>query len=292
MITLSEWADWQAAAGAGGLEVRGPYQEVKARIVSFGVRFFYTGAAATASGVVTVTADRSVTITPSQTTKSISVAQSTAGAGITSTSSWANTDFGTVTPILDAFTVTERPEVPLRVVPRRLDEDKPWLDRYQQPFILTDTATGVSVFATSVSANLPIFNALYDDSWEIGCITFSGAAVGTTYRFETAVCVEYQPVVTSPIAKLSKKPTKIISSDKMKQIEQKVSNKPIATDDGKPVTKEEINAVGGGSDGRPPPTGGEQKKNIKRRSKPNNKPPTRPSRSRSAPSGPLKGRPR
>lgn len=231
LIRLVEWATWSttASSAALGVEVPGPYFEVKTRIVSLGVKVYYTGAASTAAGTITVTADRSVCPDISSSSKSIDTFNSTAAGFTSATAYFASLDFGGVTPVLDANTITERPEHALRIIPRRLDVIAPWLDRSQIPIMLVDGVSPTNVFTKHANGELPA-TALYDDLWEIPCITFTGVAPGSVYRFETAVCVEYQPMVTSTINKIAKKPTEVVGADTLSKVEAALTKEPIATD--------------------------------------------------------------
>jgi len=260
IISLNEWAGWMTASAATpSAEIPGPYSEVKARIVALGVKMFYTGAASTASGTITVTADRSV-LGPLAQNLSATPTYNLAVAGTTNVSAFpATLDFGSVQPVLDANSITERPEVTLRVIPRRMDEAKPWLDRVQTPFITTDSSTRNSVFSFPSTSGGPLVS-LYDDMWEVACITFTGVTTGAVFRFETAVCVEYQPMVSSAVNKLSKKPTQVVSIDTLSKTEQVLSRQPIAVPD---ISIPKIDDVVSSVAGRPPPTVAPKEQRIK-----------------------------
>lgn len=230
LIRVGEWANWSdtAAAAAIGVEVPGPYSEAKARIVSLGVKIFYTGAASTAAGTVTVTVDRGVASDVSSSSKNIETWSSSVAGSTIAPGFFSSVDFGGITPVMDANTITERPEVALRIVPRRLDVAKPWLDRFQVPYYPIEGVSTYPIFTKMVVGTIPLIG-LWDDMWEIPCITFSGVAAGSVYRFETAVCVEYQPMVTSSISKLAKKPGKVVSSDTLDKVEAGLTVQPVAT---------------------------------------------------------------
>jgi hypothetical protein len=233
VVTLAEWDAWLtlAAATPAG-EIPGPYSAVKARIVSLAVRIYYTGAASTAAGTVTVTADRSVATFPAlETTVVIPVNQTTAAGTTNVTTYGSRCDFGTTTPVLDKTTITERSEVPLRVVPRRLDELKPWLDMPQAPYLMHDQGVGSSFINTDVNARVTC-TALYDDNFEQAVITFAGLPTNAPFRFETAVCVEYQPMPTSAVAKLAKKPETTFDSSVISKTEAGLSKQPLAAPPG------------------------------------------------------------
>lgn len=235
IIIMNEWVTWIAQTSASPTtEVAGPYSEVKARIIAFAVKIFYTGAASAASGTITFTADRSVLGGTISANVATAIYNATAAGTNNSTQSTQKLDFGGTTQLLDANSITERPEVPMRVVPRRLDENKPWLAREQIPWLAVDSSTGNSVFTfTPLTGAIPNI-ALYDDGWEIGVLNFNGVATGTIFRFETAVCVEYQPVLTSAVAKLTKKPAKVAGAETLTRIESELSKQPIAQSDTKP----------------------------------------------------------
>jgi len=228
-VEITEWANWITSASAGiTLPTPTPYAAMKARIVSMAVRCFYTGAASTAAGTITVTADRSNTLPTSQEgLQSITISNSTV-AGSTAINCYAQRiNFGTATPVLDANAVTERSEVQLHVVPRRLDALKPWLDLPQLPVVLVDSSNNalltVDVYGQYMGT------ALYDDGFEQAVLSFNSIPVGATFRFETAVCVEYQPAYTSSVAKLAKKPPTTYDDAIISKTESKLSQLPIAT---------------------------------------------------------------
>lgn len=259
MVTLNEWQSWMTSATGIITELPGPYSAVKARIVSFGLKVFYTGAASTASGTVTVTADRSVASGLSNVGQAGIIQWFSNGAGSGAVTTFmGRLDFGSITQTLDANSVTERSEVPLRITPRRLDETRPWLDVYQNPVMFTDSTLGVAasngVFTTDPVTSNGSYSALYDDGWEQAVLTFSGVASGSTFRFETAVCVEYQPIYTSSVAKLSKKPDKVVSVDTLSRTEAQLSKQPIAANQNVQAPVAEITkAVASSTNTVPPP---------------------------------------
>jgi len=230
LINITEWVPWLAAASLAPIsEVPGPYFEVKARIVALATKVYYTGQASTASGTITFTADRSVCSAFGGTQKSVTIFNQGGGTGAV-TAYPVTLDFGSVVPTLDASSITERPEAPMRVVPRRADDLMPWIDRTQLPIMPVDAGTGDAVFTANVAGYYPLIG-LYDEGWEIACITFAGVTPGSTFRLETAVCVEYQPMATSTVAKLGKKPSKVAGKDNLSSVNAALSRQPIAVSD-------------------------------------------------------------
>jgi len=238
MLVFNEWRGWSAGFNLGNCaqEATDPYGAMRARIVSFGVKVYYTGAAATAQGSLTTTSDRSSLRAASNVAQVIGAYNSIVASGVSINPALiGNLDFGATWGQMDSDSIMQRPEVPLRVVPRRLDETRPWVARLQTATILVDSSTTTSVFNLLTTSTSPVAVALYDDAWEIGVMSFNNIGVGSTFQFEVAMCVEYQPAVTSSFDKIAKKPIATVPGEKLIKTEGILSSQPLQSGAGKSV---------------------------------------------------------
>jgi len=194
-----------------GTALDDPYASVSARLVAVGYKLTYTGQSATCSGTVTVTPNN-VAFTPAGISTSnlfpsgangVSISKFDFNQGLASTSN-PNTVLLSLdtTGTLTAYnkdSIVLRPEQGVFLLPRHRTRDFKINPTSDNVYGLTaNTATAASGAGTTLVSYFcqPKNNnntdvIWFDNDWTAYQITVSGIQAGSTFRWETAYCVEY-----------------------------------------------------------------------------------------------------
>lgn len=207
-----------------GIGYEDPYQSTTGRLVSIGYKLTYTGPVNTCAGSITVTPN-SFGMSPGVIVTSTSAAPA---AGLFSISTYRS-DLnitpiqypvgsrslivdGRITPnAVTRETAVFRPEQTIYILPKHTTRDFKNLPTVSSPYTLYYDSTGVAVGQTA-SSLLRGHEALdengivwFDNDWEGYTIYASGLNADASFRFDSIICMEYNPGNLSPFIDLSLK---------------------------------------------------------------------------------------
>lgn len=224
-----------------------PYASTKARMVAVGYRLIYTGPTQTCSGAIVVTPnDVSFNIASTTTTGATpSVGQTFNLRGVNATQV-ASYTAGLGTVILDADlkispstmtreSVSFRPEQGVLILPRHRTSNYKLVPTQPVPYGLTvgfntSAALPEEWYSVLNTANPNYRGGIvwYDDDWESFQVYATGLNSDASFRWETVLCMEYNPQLSSPMAPLATKRSPNQPAE-IKQAEQELSRLPAAT---------------------------------------------------------------
>lgn len=190
-----------------GTNTLDPWNSTSWRFIAIGYRIIYTGPVVTCAG--------SIVVTPNNVSYAPGTMSTAAGAVLRATSN-TNTDLGAYlasTPLLQ-MDITSNPVAFNRASRTfRPEEQIMLLAQHSGTNFDSKPTPGVSygvVSSNSVASNVPIsaYNILrqvgnngvivWDNAWSGYQIAFSGLNADASFRFETVVCFEVNPSISSP----------------------------------------------------------------------------------------------
>lgn len=235
-VTYPEYATYLTASGSRSTEISNPYLCTKFRIVTMAAKITYVGAPTSATGTVTVYDD------PIQYIDDRLINDITVEYGATSTS--ANTvmisrvDQATVQASLSSQTYVSRTDIPVLIRNKHMGDKYDW--RVTTPtkvYPVDTTQMAGPAYVSNLTGPIDYCGLLgFDPQWVPATALFEGATVGTTFRVETIICVEYQPGVASDAYRLAKESPK--DNTQTTIVQTQVKQTPTAVDankTGRPV---------------------------------------------------------
>lgn len=213
-ITYSEYIP-QAAAAYGGTPIPpigDPFIAARYRIVTQAFRIYYTGQANVCSGIVTISSDSlSTDLASSMSQSAITLYSYTAGAqsGITLASGnymCKRVSEGTVPGTLTPSSVNLRPETGANILIKHTAPEYDFVPMSEYGTVLVPSAqAGYSYIAQVLGATTynPIVMGI-DPGWESVIVSITGATNGSTFRVESVMCVEYEPLPSSNVVRFAK----------------------------------------------------------------------------------------
>lgn len=212
-------ASFQNAAGAKynpGVLSSDPYGSSKGRAISFGYRLIYTGPVNSCAGVITVSPnDASFHPLGTVQTGSISINGPSEAFLVASP---VGTPLLAMDIIINPTAVTRasisfRPEQGVMLLPRHMTNDYKIIPTCDVPYaVLAESIYDPSAiggfYDNIIMADNPVLASTkynggiiwYDNDWSGFQLVASGLNADATFRWETVVCFEYNPAVTSPFA--------------------------------------------------------------------------------------------
>lgn len=231
MQTPREYANYMAYTGSCLQEVVGPYSTSAFRIVTLATRVAYVGVPTAASGTYTVYSDSA----RKEDARRLTTLAVDANPGV-----FVSTGDGYITTLdinppqgtLSSGTLVQRTDVPLLVRNKHVGTynyvDVPG----SKTFLIDTTLTATPSYSSIIASTLPVFQAGvlgYDPAWQPAIIQIEGAATGASFRFETIMCVEYVPGVTSDAFRLAKPSSN--NEQAIKETETVIQRTPVAVTD-------------------------------------------------------------
>lgn len=207
MLTFPEYTSYISQTGTGPSEVLNPYSCSQFRIVTMATRVTFIGVPTSASGTITVYSDASQV----DIARRISDATTTvvgSGTIATGTTYVINADINTPQPSLSSETYVSRIDTPVMVRPKHHGPYR-WVTTPATKTLCVDSTRVAANLMSNINATSAIpaeGTALLgiDSNWDPAVMVFEGVTAGQSIRFESIICVEYVPGVTSDAFRLAK----------------------------------------------------------------------------------------
>jgi hypothetical protein len=201
---------------SAGTTVNDPYFSATARLVAVGYKLTYTGITVECSGIVSVspntvsfapngsTTSQLLTLTPGTSTL---ILRDPSGAGVAAAplgTTMLNADYQAGPNVYIKDTVQLRPEVGLYILPKHRSNNFKVYPTLDTPMGVTSNQNSAPAAAGIVLNSLVSSLAIggtpytpgviwYDPDWSGYLIEITGVQSGTSFRLETAWCMEYVP---------------------------------------------------------------------------------------------------
>lgn len=241
-------AEWASINFNVGGFTQDPYQSSNMRLVGCTRRLFYTSPAISAQGLISVTPSHvgveqyGIVTNPlaapvaNTTAMSVNKPDNTLAYSAPPNTQLLSVDMAQINPaVFTRDTFTARVADGCQIIHKHIGEDhlvRPTSNNVfgANAFNRITSTTGIvlpSLFtATNNTSGGGI--AWWDDSWEQVDIFVTGAIEGATFRFETALCFEVNPVATSTLASMTKRKSHHIPGH-TKVVDDKVNSQATAT---------------------------------------------------------------
>lgn len=226
VVTANDWKAWMSAITDPQAETTPPYSAMKYRVVSVGLRMWYTGAASTAAGSIAVTTSR-VQFKEDEVQPRVVITgvPPTGTAAVTYTADAVVTNLPVSANVFNQETHLARIDMPVEIVLRRQMGTLKWHEMRQIPQYGVDKVGNVwwnhyTSDNASWGGNNPM--QVCDDDFSCAIIEITGAPPGASFRLQTAFCIEYQPLADSQFSKLARVVTDGVPSSYIETINKSI----------------------------------------------------------------------
>jgi len=235
MLSFPEFTSYYNQTATGPSEVLNPYSCSQFRIVTMATRITFVGVPTAASGTVTVYNDACPTDYSRRINNAVLTNVGVAGTIALGTVYVVNADLNVPQPSLSSETYVSRIDTPVMVRPKHHGPYR-WVSTPSTKTYCVDSTLvsatlypnicGTSTFGAEALGLLGV-----DSNWDPATMVFEGLTPGTSVRFESIVCVEYVPGVTSDAFRLAK--TSSNQPGVVSHTETQIQQMPIAEPAGK-----------------------------------------------------------
>jgi hypothetical protein len=209
-MVFSEYSSQSVSGFGAATTVLDPFVSARYRVVTQAFRIFYTGQANTCAGMITVQSDP-ITMEASPSVNPYLLTQFTYTGGSQSTQSLLSGLYyavkissGSSPYALYPNTVQSRPETGANILVKHTAPAYDWVP--MREYLITPMSGEQPTYAYTAlvsSFSNGAFQGI-DPAWESVTITMNGFTPGTSFRVECVMCVEYEPMPASSVARFAK----------------------------------------------------------------------------------------